>query len=38
LGDLHAKSLVQPWHQVVRFEVFIHMPLLEDYTAAENNL
>jgi hypothetical protein len=23
---------------VVRFEVFIHMPLLEDYTAAENNL
>jgi hypothetical protein len=28
----------EPWHQGVRFEVFIHMPLLKDYTTAENNL
>ncbi|CAO2043195.1 unnamed protein product [Urochloa humidicola] len=26
------------WHQGVRFQVFVHMPLVEDYTAAEGRL
>ncbi|KAJ1255816.1 hypothetical protein BS78_K154400 [Paspalum vaginatum] len=27
-----------PWHQGARYEVFLHMPLIEDYTAAARNL
>ncbi|CAN6211672.1 unnamed protein product [Urochloa humidicola] len=26
------------WHQGVRFQVFLHMPVIEDYSAAVNNL
>jgi hypothetical protein len=26
------------WHQGVRYEVFIHMPLIEDYSRTANNL
>jgi hypothetical protein len=28
----------EPWHQGARYEVFIHMPLLEDYSAAARDL
>ncbi|CAO2147115.1 unnamed protein product [Urochloa humidicola] len=33
-----TNRLMESWHQGVRFEVFIHMPLVEDYTAVINNL
>lgn len=29
-----ADPMPEQWHQGARFEVFIHMPLLEDYTSA----
>jgi hypothetical protein len=29
---------LEPWHQGARYEVFIHMPLLEDYSAAARDL
>ncbi|RLN43485.1 hypothetical protein C2845_PM01G46250 [Panicum miliaceum] len=33
-----AEAPPEHWHQGATFEVFLHMPLLEDYSAVEGNL
>ncbi|CAO2182359.1 unnamed protein product [Urochloa humidicola] len=35
---LISEAPPEPWHQGARFQVFIHMPVVEDYSAAANNL